>query len=168
MKVVINRDWGGFGLSDIALDLLGIRYAGDIQRNDPRLVDVVEKLGKEAHGSRSSLMVVEIPDDMPFYIHDYDGFETIHEEHRVFPKSAGASESKDISPCVDIEYARKLERERDEARNKMADALQEVDLRTLDFERIKQELHAARAEAAKWEAIAFWEANANSLTKKRI
>ena len=67
-------------------------------------------------------------------------------------------------PCVDIEYARKLERERDEAleairalaehgeseiqritkerdeaRVKMADALQDVDLRTLDFERMKQE-----------------------------
>lgn len=33
-------------------------------------------------------------------------------------------------------------RERDEARNKMADALQEVDLRTLDFERMKKERQA--------------------------
>ena len=33
----------------------------------------------------------------------------------------------------------KIERERDEARVKMADALQDVDLRTLDFERMKQE-----------------------------
>lgn len=60
----------------------------------------------------------------------------------------------------------KLLKELTETRNKMADALQEVDLRTLDFERIKQDLHAARAEAAKWEAIAFWEASANSSTKK--
>jgi hypothetical protein len=67
---------------------------------------------------------------------------------------------------VPSDFARKLERERDEARNKMADALQEVDLRTLDFERMKEELHAARAEAAKWEAIAFWEASANSSTNK--
>lgn len=67
---------------------------------------------------------------------------------------------------VPSDFARKLERERNEARNKMADALQEVDLRTLDFERMKQELHAARAEAAKWEAIAFWEASASSSTKK--
>jgi len=37
-------------------------------------------------------------------------------------------------------------RERDEARNKMADALQEVDLRTLDFERMKQERDKAREE----------------------
>jgi len=40
---------------------------------------------------------------------------------------------------VPSEFARVLERERDEARNKMADALQEVDLRTLDFERMKEE-----------------------------
>jgi hypothetical protein len=38
----------------------------------------------------------------------------------------------------------KLIKECDEARNKMADALQEVDLRTLDFERMKQERDEAR------------------------
>lgn len=37
-----------------------------------------------------------------------------------------------------------IRRERDEARNKMADALQEVDLRTLDFERMKEERDEAR------------------------
>ena len=62
----------------------------------------------------------------------------------------------------------KLLKELAETRNKMADALQEVDLRTLDFERMKQELHAARATAARWEAIAFWEASANSSTKKEL
>jgi hypothetical protein len=36
-------------------------------------------------------------------------------------------------------FARKLERERDEARNRLADTLQEVDLRTLDYERIKEQ-----------------------------
>lgn len=40
---------------------------------------------------------------------------------------------------VDAIFARRLERERDEARNKLADALQEVDLRTLDYERIKEQ-----------------------------
>jgi hypothetical protein len=49
---------------------------------------------------------------------------------------------------VSAEFARKLERERDEAREKMADALQEVDLRTLDFERIKQERDEAREKYA--------------------
>jgi hypothetical protein len=40
----------------------------------------------------------------------------------------------------------KAERERDEARVKMADALQEVDLRTLDYERMKQERDEAIAD----------------------
>lgn len=86
MKVVINRDWGGFELSDIALDLLGIQFSSQIERNDPRLVDVVEKLGIEAGTKYSSLLIVEIPDDMPYYIEEYDGLETIHEQHRVFPE----------------------------------------------------------------------------------
>ena len=90
MRVVINRDWGGFELSDIALDLLGIQFASQIERNDPRLVDVVEKLGKEAGTKYSNLLVVEIPDNMPYYIHEYDGFETIHEQHRVFPEKESA------------------------------------------------------------------------------
>lgn len=41
----------------------------------------------------------------------------------------------------------KLIKECDEARNKMADALQEVDLRTLDCERMKQERDEARERA---------------------
>jgi hypothetical protein len=47
-------------------------------------------------------------------------------------------------------HSRRLERERDEARNKMADALQEVDVRTLDFERMKQERDEARRQCLKW------------------
>lgn len=44
-------------------------------------------------------------------------------------------------------------RERDEARKKMADALQEVDLRTLDFERMKQEREEAREEIKRLKVI---------------
>ena len=62
---------------------------------------------------------------------------------------------------VAAEFSRKLERERDGAKNKLADALQEVDLRTLDYERIKQERDEARELAAKWEAVALREASIN-------
>jgi hypothetical protein len=48
------------------------------------------------------------------------------------------------------ECSRRLERERDEAREKMADALQEVDLRTLDFERVKQERDKMQTELEMW------------------
>ena len=44
----------------------------------------------------------------------------------------------------------RITKERDEARVKMADALQDVDLRTLDFERMKQERDEARRVSRKF------------------
>lgn len=44
------------------------------------------------------------------------------------------------------ETCQRLERERDEARNKMADALQEVDLRTLDYLRLREVIIATLEE----------------------
>lgn len=85
MKVVINRCWGGFGLSEKAMAMFKA-LGGDklycCKRNDPILVKVVETLGEEANDEYSSLKVVEIPDDVDFYIDDYDGMETIEECHR--------------------------------------------------------------------------------------
>lgn len=85
MKIVINRCFGGFGLSEEARALLGVEYAWDIQRDDPRLVEVVERLGKAANGQCSELRVVEIPDGVEYNLSDYDGVETIHEKHRMWP-----------------------------------------------------------------------------------
>jgi hypothetical protein len=90
MKVVINTDFGGFGLSKIALETyakikgksLGNVFHFDIERNDPVLVDIVEQLGVDANGNFAELKVVEIPDGISWYIEDYDGIETIHETHR--------------------------------------------------------------------------------------
>lgn len=56
----------------------------DFERTDPTLVSVVEDLGEQASYSYSKLCVVEIPDDVDWYIEDYDGMETIHERHRVW------------------------------------------------------------------------------------
>ena len=44
-------------------------------------------------------------------------------------------------------------KERDEARENLADALQEVDLRTLDYERMRQERDEAREEGRRLKAI---------------
>jgi hypothetical protein len=85
MKVVINDCYGGFGLSKKALDMLGLKSDSifDRDRANPKLVEVVEKLGEEANGFCASLRVIEIPDDVKeWYIDDYDGIETIHEKHR--------------------------------------------------------------------------------------
>jgi hypothetical protein len=88
MKIVINKCWGGFGLSDYALGLYK-ELSGDdkvsvyeIRRDDPMLVQVVEDLGENANSNYSELKVVEIPNDVDWYIHDYDGVEVINECHR--------------------------------------------------------------------------------------
>ena len=134
MKLVINRCYGGFGLSNKAMRAIlkrkGItsferessfgsvdfykippeKYdklseeakikrsegatnayaevndtyisAYDWPRNDPDLVAVVEELGDDASDRFAQLAVVEIPDDVDYYIDEYDGIETVHENHR--------------------------------------------------------------------------------------
>ena len=112
MKIVINRKHGGFSLSEEAVLLYGDRKGlniianqdekiktitryyfnevkeengfgeWEIERNDPVFVEVVEQLGDLANGYYSKLKVVEVPDDIKWYISDYDGLEEVHEEHK--------------------------------------------------------------------------------------
>ena len=144
MKVVINKCYGGFGLSDMAYEKLiewGIpvrKYIQETQnetgryqhapenegeiifdreltprgedsftdlyyeykgkssrihsrywetwtrnnRTHPLVVRVVEELGETASSPLAELVVVEIPDDIEWYIDDYDGIESINEKHR--------------------------------------------------------------------------------------
>ena len=112
MKIVINTKYGGFSLSEEAVLLYGDKKGlniianqdekiktithyylneakeengfgeWEIERTDPVLIEVVEQLGDLANGPYSKLKVVEVPDDIKWYIHDYDGIEEVHEEHR--------------------------------------------------------------------------------------
>lgn len=89
MKVVVNRCFGGFGLSEEAYKELGLpwdrygyAYNSEELRSDPKLVEVVERLGDRASGSCARLRVVEIPDGVSWEIDDYDGRETVRESHR--------------------------------------------------------------------------------------
>ena len=116
MKVVINTDFGGFGLSSEAmervLDLKRITYYKetdkynnvhfytkaqnanevdnqyiceyDLERDDPALIQAVEEFKEKANGRYSDLKVVEIPDDVDWVIHEYDGREHIAEKHRTW------------------------------------------------------------------------------------
>jgi len=52
------------------------------ERDNELLIKVVEELGEEANGRCADLEIVEIPDGIIYHIEDYDGIETIHEEHR--------------------------------------------------------------------------------------
>ena len=117
MKVVINRCYGGFGLSHEAImrysELAGLNlvsvtkekgfsfgpdyyidgivdddhywYYYNIERSDPKLIQVVEELGEDrASGRFAELKVVEIPDDVEFYVSEYDGNEWVAEKHRTW------------------------------------------------------------------------------------
>jgi len=53
-------------------------------RSDADLVAVVEELGSAANGDHAELMIVEIPDDVKWHIHEYDGMEYIAENHRTW------------------------------------------------------------------------------------
>jgi hypothetical protein len=55
-----------------------------ISRANPILVQVVEELGDEASGSCAKLRIIEIPDDIEWYVEDYDGQESIHEKHEMW------------------------------------------------------------------------------------
>jgi len=93
-KIVINKCYGGFGLSNEAAarykDLAWIPPEAsfsyyDIERDDPHLIQTIEELGEaSASGPLAELKIVEIPDDVQWEIHDYDGMESIHEKHRVW------------------------------------------------------------------------------------
>lgn len=89
MKIVINTCFGGFGLSEEAYSHMELKWDeyghGDsLERTDPKLVECVETLGDKANGRHASLKVVDIPDDVEYYIHDYDGVEHIAEVHRTW------------------------------------------------------------------------------------
>jgi hypothetical protein len=68
----------------VDLDDINCIWNWDIERTDPALVATVRELGEEANGNYADLEIVEIPDDVKWHIEDYDGLESIHEDHRVW------------------------------------------------------------------------------------
>ncbi len=104
-KIVVNRCFGGFGLSKRATNLY-LQYrieqdpdfdkdveeddkfdpTYDAKRDDPILVRVVEELGKEANTRCSRLEIVEVRDQpqWEYHLREYDGSESV-EEYFVTP-----------------------------------------------------------------------------------
>ena len=96
MKIVLNKCWGGFGVSDLLIALWNSEHTPFTKeslarfaissgqfRVDPRLITLIEMLGSErASGEHAQLAIVEIPDHVTsWHISDSDGFETVHENH---------------------------------------------------------------------------------------
>jgi hypothetical protein len=112
--IVINTDYGGFGLSAQAIHRLfdlkrwklvesvqgvdgnwtiyykssvhedNVFWENDLERDDPDLVKVVRELGKQANGHFASLKIVTIPKEVEWEIVEYDGMEHVAEKHRVW------------------------------------------------------------------------------------
>lgn len=55
-----------------------------IARDDKELVAIVEILGEKANGQHARLRIVEVPDDVKWEIHEYDGKEWVAEVHRTW------------------------------------------------------------------------------------
>lgn len=102
MKVVYNADYGGFSLSDAAIErYLNLKgwafkvekdkygflhyiveghehwYNRDVPRDDPILVQVVEEMGSAANGAHASLAIREIEAGQRWRIDEYDGSESV-------------------------------------------------------------------------------------------
>jgi hypothetical protein len=112
-EIVINKCYGGFGLSRgalLELRKMKNKYAleetdigeywdtksknkrspiydtflSEIPRDDKDLIEVVKKLGDKVNGSFSKLSIVEIPDHVDWQIGEYDGMEHVEEKHNTW------------------------------------------------------------------------------------
>jgi hypothetical protein len=91
-RIVINRCYGGFGLSNQAAkryrELAWIPeeelfWTYDIPRDSKILLQVIDELGVEkASGPHAELKVIEVPEGVKWHIGEYDGMEWIAEDHR--------------------------------------------------------------------------------------
>src|SRR5258708_32794703 len=100
IKVVYNKEYGGFSLSKRAQDLYyqkreeagilaPVVYDRFIERHDPLLVQVVEELGDQANGQCARLGIEQIPKEYEnlYTISEYDGTETVEYHPRLLVES---------------------------------------------------------------------------------
>lgn len=106
-RIVINRCYGGFSLSQQVKDMyqeakgdLPTNVVSDIPRDDPTLIQIIETLGlKASAGNFAKLCIVDIPDDVPedgWLIQDYDGIEWVAEKHRIWNGDSSETTSEQL------------------------------------------------------------------------
>ena len=89
-EIVINACYGGYTLSDKALELLKSKkntdyiYTSLLSRDDSDLIEVVKLLGEDANGLNCKLKIIQIPVEVDWQICDYDGYEWVAEKHRTW------------------------------------------------------------------------------------
>ena len=81
--IVLNKEYGGFSLSDMAVEALGLESIYDLDDYEDRshagLIELIKREGsKVVSGRYAELHIVEIPDDATDWtIEENDGFETL-------------------------------------------------------------------------------------------
>ena len=55
----------------------------DAHRAFPPLIEAIEE-AKDPNGKFAKIEIIDIPDDIEWYIDDYDGYETIRESHKTW------------------------------------------------------------------------------------
>ena len=53
-------------------------------RSDPDLIAVIEEMKDASNSWAADIRIVEIPDDVKWHIHEYDGLEHVAEDHRTW------------------------------------------------------------------------------------
>ena len=59
-------------------------YSRSIPRDDEHLIAVVELMGHKANGEYAELKIVDVPDEVNWYIEEYDGREWVAERHQTW------------------------------------------------------------------------------------
>lgn len=78
MKIVLNKCFGAFSVSEEAMRALRLSSPMEADRYDPKLIALVEINTEFTSGERAFLTVVEIPEEATdHYVVSYDGFETV-------------------------------------------------------------------------------------------
>lgn len=90
MKVVKNICYGRFSISQECVDWLitnkswtqsQVNSISSV-RTHPDLIEAIEALGSEkCSGPYAKLIIVEVPDNTEWYVHEYEGYETIRKVH---------------------------------------------------------------------------------------
>lgn len=76
--------WSAYSTPDAAEDTDLDSRPHDKDRADPDLIATIEKLGSAASGPNADIQIVDIPDDVEWYIEEYDGAEHVAEVHRTW------------------------------------------------------------------------------------
>jgi hypothetical protein len=53
-------------------------------RSDLDLIAVIEEMGQASWGWAAEISIIEIPDDVKWHVHEYDGLEHVAENHRTW------------------------------------------------------------------------------------